>query len=136
VTTFADLEHRVRTVASRLVGLGVGTGDCVALFTQTCREWIDVWLAAATIGALSVPINTAFRGDFLRHQMADSGATLMLTESALLPRLPYFAVPRYVEVIDALPKNGVGRVQKFTLRQAAPGERTWDREAAGYVVRR
>jgi crotonobetaine/carnitine-CoA ligase len=37
VTTFADLEHRVRTVASRLVGLGVGTGDCVALFTQTCR---------------------------------------------------------------------------------------------------
>jgi crotonobetaine/carnitine-CoA ligase len=51
-------------------------------------------------------------------------------------QLPYFAVPRYLEFVDELPKNPVGRVQKFTLRERGVGPGTFDREAAGYVVER
>ncbi|HTK65575.1 MAG TPA: AMP-binding protein [Pseudonocardia sp.] len=50
--------------------------------------------------------------------------------------LPYFAVPRYLEFVDELPKNPVGRVQKFTLRERGVGAATFDREAAGYVIER
>jgi crotonobetaine/carnitine-CoA ligase len=50
--------------------------------------------------------------------------------------LPYFAVPRYVEVIPALPKNAVGRVLKHELRAAGVTEGTWDLEALGLVVSR
>jgi acyl-CoA synthetase (AMP-forming)/AMP-acid ligase II len=31
-----------------------------------------------------------------------------------------YKVPRYVEVVDALPTNAVGKVQKFILRERAP----------------
>jgi len=51
-------------------------------------------------------------------------------------RLPYFAVPRYVEVLDELPKNAVGRVLKHELRARGTGASTWDRDEAGYVVAR
>jgi carnitine-CoA ligase len=50
--------------------------------------------------------------------------------------LPYFAVPRYVEVIPALPKNAVGRVLKHELRAAGVTEGTWDLDALGLVVSR
>lgn len=51
-------------------------------------------------------------------------------------RMPYFAVPRYVEILPELPKTPTAKVQKAKLRQAALTPATWDREAAGYKVRR
>jgi crotonobetaine/carnitine-CoA ligase len=49
--------------------------------------------------------------------------------------LPYYAVPRYVEVCEALPRNQTGRVLKPTLRERGIGD-SWDRDAVGYVVSR
>ena len=50
--------------------------------------------------------------------------------------LPYFAVPRYVELIPALPKNAIGRVLKHELRAAGVTPGTWDLEALGLTVAR
>ena len=51
-------------------------------------------------------------------------------------RMPYFAVPRYVEFMDSLPKTPTERVQKYQLRQAGITANTWDREKAGVEVER
>ncbi len=51
-------------------------------------------------------------------------------------RMPYFAVPRYVEFAPSLPKTPTDRVQKNRLREAGITPNTWDREKAGYNVRR
>jgi carnitine-CoA ligase len=48
--------------------------------------------------------------------------------------LPYFAIPRYVEFLDALPRNGVGRVMKHKLREAGITPNTWDFDAMGLAV--
>jgi len=50
--------------------------------------------------------------------------------------LPYFAVPRYVELLPALPKNAIGRVLKHELRTAGVTPATWDLEALGLTVSR
>ncbi|HVW31860.1 MAG TPA: AMP-binding protein, partial [Acidimicrobiia bacterium] len=50
--------------------------------------------------------------------------------------LPYFAVPRYVEILDDLPRTPTGRVQKFVLRERGVTAATWDRVAAGVEVAR
>jgi carnitine-CoA ligase len=53
----------------------------------------------------------------------------------LVPRMPRFMVPRYVQFIDELPKTeGTMRIRKFELRSEPLDERTWDREAAGFTV--
>lgn len=48
--------------------------------------------------------------------------------------LPYFAIPRYVDFLDALPRNGVGRVLKHKLRDAGNTTETWDFEAMDLTV--
>ena len=84
----------------------------------------------------------------VRSELAEDEvmATLVLrAETALsahevimhcVPRLPYFAVPRYLEFAAELPKTENGKIQKFKLRERGIGPGTWDREAAGIVLQR
>jgi crotonobetaine/carnitine-CoA ligase len=51
-------------------------------------------------------------------------------------RLPYYAMPRYVEVAGELPKNAVNRVMKHLLREQGVGPHTVDLEALGLSVAR
>ena len=53
-----------------------------------------------------------------------------------VPRMPYFAVPRYIEYLDDIPKTPTQKIQKSKLRDRGLSPATWDREAAGYKVRR
>ena len=51
-------------------------------------------------------------------------------------RLAYFMVPRYVDVVDALPRNAVGKVEKFKLRSEPLRDTTFDLKASDVVVER
>jgi len=51
-------------------------------------------------------------------------------------RMAYYAVPRYVEFVDELPKTATHRVQYEILRQRGVTPQSWDREKAGYEVKR
>lgn len=50
--------------------------------------------------------------------------------------LPYFAIPRYVEVVPALPVNALGRVMKHVIRGREITADAWDFEALGLTVGR
>jgi crotonobetaine/carnitine-CoA ligase len=52
------------------------------------------------------------------------------------PRLPYFAIPRFVTFVTDLPRTENGKVQKYKLRDQGVTPETWDREAHGYKLRR
>jgi carnitine-CoA ligase len=54
----------------------------------------------------------------------------------LIPRLPHFMVPRYVEILDELPKTPTQKIQKGLLRERGLSASTWDRESAGITVTR
>ena len=54
----------------------------------------------------------------------------------LAERMPYFMVPRYIRLVDALPKTPTERVQKVRLREEGVTPGTFDREAAGVVIAR
>lgn len=55
----------------------------------------------------------------------------------LRPRLAHFMIPRFVRVMEELPKTPTLKVEKHLLRKAGrEAEGVWDREAAGVVVKR
>src|SRR5262249_54906185 len=55
----------------------------------------------------------------------------------LIPTMPRYMVPRFVEFLDSLPKTEATlRVQKVKLRERPLTEGTWDREAAGVSLPR
>jgi carnitine-CoA ligase len=52
------------------------------------------------------------------------------------PLLSYFAIPRFVDVVEKLPLTENGKVRKAVLRERGVTESTWDREAAGIELDR
>lgn len=93
--------------------------------------------AVAEAAAIGVPSDVG-EDEVMVCVTVASDAALDMTElmDFCVERMPYFAVPRYVDVVDELPKNAMGRVTKDVLRGRGITDSTWDREAAGYVVQR
>ncbi|HLF41522.1 MAG TPA: AMP-binding protein [Acidimicrobiia bacterium] len=89
--TFADLEQRSTALANSLADLGVGPGDTVGVLMRNRQEILDAWFAAAKLGAIHVPINTANVGEYLRHQLATAGASVVLADTALAPEVARIA---------------------------------------------
>ena len=54
----------------------------------------------------------------------------------LVARMPHFMVPRFFEMVDALPKTETMKVRKHRLREVGNTEHTWDSVANGYRVTR
>src|SRR6201993_5617197 len=63
--TFEQMRRRSCAAANMLTELGVGPGDCGALFTATCPEWVYLWLGAARIGGGSAAGHAPDRGGLL-----------------------------------------------------------------------
>ncbi len=51
-------------------------------------------------------------------------------------KMAYFMVPRFIDFIDALPKSEVHRTLKQVLKDKGVSETTYDREEAGYEVKK
>ncbi|MEC9345541.1 MAG: AMP-binding protein [Pseudomonadota bacterium] len=54
----------------------------------------------------------------------------------LKPRMAHFMIPRYVRVVDSMPHTPTEKIQKYKLKQEGITADTWDREAAGIVIKR
>jgi crotonobetaine/carnitine-CoA ligase len=53
-----------------------------------------------------------------------------------VPRMPRFALPRFIRFVDDIERTASGKTRKQAIRDAGVTARTWDREAVGYVVPR
>lgn len=86
-TTYAEFDSLSNRMAHALLALGVKAGDTVTSLLDNHIDAVVLWLALNKLSAVSVPLNTALKGEFLRHQVADSGATLVVSDAVYVPRL-------------------------------------------------
>jgi carnitine-CoA ligase len=85
--SYADVDRLSTRLANALAELGVRAADTVVTMLDNNADAVISWLAINKLRAVSVPINTALRGEFLRHQIADADASLMICEGAYLDRI-------------------------------------------------
>jgi crotonobetaine/carnitine-CoA ligase len=85
--TYAEANARANAVAAALSARGVGRGDTVAVLMESCPEYVVTALGANKLGAIWVPINVDYKGDWLRESLQDSCARVLVTDAALWPRL-------------------------------------------------
>ncbi len=85
--TFAEMRTRALSAAAGLRELGVERGSHVLSWMPNDRAAIVGWFGANLLGAVYVPLNTAYRGAILRHAVALCDAKVMIGHASLLPRL-------------------------------------------------
>ena len=112
--TFRCTLDKVRSTANGLAALNVGRGDTVLLMLGNGGFALRVMFALHYLGAIAVPVNTAYLGNLLRHVVDNAGARLAVVEPELLERLEEAAGPALASIVV----NGTD-VQAQTAAQSA-----------------
>jgi carnitine-CoA ligase len=121
--TAGDLDVRSSRLAGGLAALGVKHGDRVALLAPNRAEAIEVLLAMAKLGAIQVPLNYWIRGEFLRYQLADCGARVLITDrSGYETAEPLLAGTGIEQVVMLDGEAPAGGFRYDDLLTAAPAE--------------
>jgi long-chain acyl-CoA synthetase len=81
-TSWRDLDARTDRLASALRGLGLATGDAIAIHSGNRREYFELMCAATHIGLRYVMVNWHWTADELRYVLEDAGARALFSEDA------------------------------------------------------
>lgn len=84
--TAAEVASVASRLANGLADLGVRPGDRVATLVENSVEAMLAWWGIVRAGAVAVPVNTAYKGEYLAHQLRDSGAKALFVEASLADR--------------------------------------------------
>src|SRR5947209_3186676 len=76
--TFAEADDRSRELAGALLTAGVGKGTRIGILFPNSAQWLVGWLAAARIGALTVPLSTFAPGPELTRVLRHTDTQLVL----------------------------------------------------------
>jgi acyl-CoA synthetase (AMP-forming)/AMP-acid ligase II len=82
--TFAELERRIAALAAGLDRAGAA-GRTVAWMMANTPEALEVSMALARIGAVSVPLNSRLQDDEIDFILGDSGVERLLVDPSLSP---------------------------------------------------
>lgn len=94
--TYSQLNARANRVAHVLGGLGVGPEVPVALCVRRSPDLLVGALGILKAGGAYVPMDPSYPGERLQHYLSDSGAAVVVTQSALIETLPSGAAERLV----------------------------------------
>ena len=79
--SYAEADDVTNHLAGGLAGLGVRQGDRVGLYLGNSPEFVLLSLAVNKLGAIWVPINTDYRGDWLLDAVARSRCGVFITDT-------------------------------------------------------
>lgn len=134
--TYREAYEEIVSLAAGLKDHGVAAGDRVVTLFSNSVEGALIWFAVNAVGAVWVPVNLANKGEFLRHQIAEAGAKVVLGEDIYVERvaqviaglpLVTLLVSRTQSVeVDGVSSMSLGDFRRATpelkLAEAAPGD--------------
>ena len=86
--TYGELRERSERFAGVLVGLGVGQGDRVATLMGKGADLVTVLLGTWRVGAVYVPLFTAFKAAAVRTRLDGAGVSLVVADAAHTAQIP------------------------------------------------
>ena len=85
--THAEYAERVRRLAAGLSAAGVGAGDRIAIVAHNGALYLDLFGAAARLGAIVVPVNWRLSADEVAHVLADTSPRVVIAAPDLRAQL-------------------------------------------------
>src|SRR6476659_4746787 len=82
--TYRELDETANRFANGLRDLGLDKDKKIAVLMQNCPDYLHVLFGAAKIGAVIVPINTAYKGRLLSYIINNSDAEVLVVDEQYL----------------------------------------------------
>lgn len=85
--THADYLARAERLAAGLVRAGIEPGDRIAILSQNNLEFVDLYGAAAHLGAIVVPVNWRLSAEEIIYVVADAAPKIVIADAGNQPLL-------------------------------------------------
>jgi crotonobetaine/carnitine-CoA ligase len=85
--TYDQLDARINRVGNAFEGLGIQKDDKVCVMLPNIPEFLYVWWGNAKLGGVTVPLNTALKGEGLAYIVNHSDAETLVIDHRYLPAL-------------------------------------------------
>jgi len=82
--TFWQLRQEILRMANALAGLGIHKGDRLAIHLPNCPQYLVMYYATMTLGAIVVNANPMYTPDELQHIVENTGLTTLVTSDVTL----------------------------------------------------
>jgi len=79
LTTYAEFDATANRIAHWALAHGLKAGDRVALCMENCPDYVAIWVGLAKVGVVTALVNTHLEGESLKHCLAISDATHVIT---------------------------------------------------------
>ena len=85
--TYKEYNRNVNRLANALLDMGIKKGDKISTLLPNCMEILEVYWAAAKIGAVAVPHSMLLLAEGLKSLLNDSDTSMVVTSSAMVETL-------------------------------------------------
>lgn len=85
--SFSEADELSSQFANAFSNNGISASDIVLVMMPDTIEFILIWLALSKVGAIEVPVNSAYVGQLLTHVLNDSRAMTMVCHASFMSRL-------------------------------------------------
>jgi crotonobetaine/carnitine-CoA ligase len=129
--TYAEALAQAESVADRLAEAGAAAGDRVLVMAANSSQFLRTWLGTGIGGTVEVPINTAYEGGFLEHQMVTASPRWAVIDDVHAAK--FVAVGEPARVIERFWVIDTGSLEQAvqTLAEAGWAAGPWDDLAQG-----
>lgn len=104
--TFSGAHDQAAKIAHLLVSrYGVSKGDRVAICMRNYPEWITVFSAVTSVGAIAVAMNALWQAEELEYGLRDCGASVLFADQERLERLAQCSPDLDTRIIAVRPSD-------------------------------
>ncbi|MFD8089595.1 AMP-binding protein [Streptomyces malaysiensis] len=95
--TYGELATEVARIRAALTAAGIGHGDRIGLCLGNGPRWVALFVALGSVGAVTVPVNTRYTADEVRHTLAHARVSTLFVADRVL-RVDFCAMLRELGV--------------------------------------
>lgn len=111
--TFADVHHASNRLAQGMAKDGIGPGDRVACLSKHTAETVVVWMAAAKLGAVCMPVNWRLAPPEIAYVLDDGRARFLMAD------------PEFAAAVAALPDKPARIISSVADAPFGPALKAW-----------
>ena len=129
--TYGQMLATAEDVARHLLAAGAEKGDRVVVVAANSSRFVHTWFGCSFAGQVFVPINTAYTGEFLAHQVRTVGPRFAVVDDVFAER--FVQIERDARTIERFWVIDTGRAQEALSALTAAGwdARPWDELRTG-----
>lgn len=137
--TYAQLDERVNRVGNALAALGIVKDSKVGVMLPNIPEFLYVWWGNAKLGGVTVPLNTALKGEGLAYIMNHAEAETLVLSHRYIPALndirEVLSGLKHIIVLgpngeraSSLPQGAIDFGELMTAPRTSPLQEVWSED--------